>query len=67
VCRSSGESLRRRNKALESGADAGEIAEAVEMAKQVRKEAADKMDEFSAGSKDCGFTPPRWIKSACCG
>jgi AhpD family alkylhydroperoxidase len=56
-----------RNKALEFGADAGEIAEAIEIGKQVRKGAADKMDGFSAGSKDCGFAPPQWIKSACCG
>ena len=55
-----------KNKALEFGADAGEIAEAIETGKQVRKGAADQMDEF-AGLKDCGFAPPRWIKSACCG
>ncbi|MGZ9148954.1 MAG: carboxymuconolactone decarboxylase family protein [Candidatus Deferrimicrobiaceae bacterium] len=53
--------------ALEEGSDAEEIAEAIEMGKQVRKGAADKMDEFSAGSKDCGFAPMGWIKSACCG
>ncbi len=56
-----------KNKALEFGAEEGEIAEAIGMGKQVRKGAADKMDEFSAGAKDCGFAPPRWIKSACCG
>lgn len=53
--------------ALEEGSDAEEIAEAIEMGKHVRKGAADKMDEFSTGSKDCGFTPLRWNKSACCG
>jgi len=53
--------------ALEEGSDAEEIAEAIEVGKQVRKGAADKMYEFSAGSKDCGFTPLRWNKSACCG
>ena len=56
-----------KNKALEFGADEGEIAEAIGMGKQVRKGAADKMDEFSAGSKECGSTPPRWNRSACCG
>ena len=56
-----------RNKALESGADAGEIAEAIEVGKQVRKGAAAKMDEYSAGAKECGFGPPPWAKSACCG
>jgi AhpD family alkylhydroperoxidase len=56
-----------KNKALEFGAEEGEIAEAIGMGKQVGKGAADKMDEFSAGSKDCGCAPPRWIKSACCG
>ena len=56
-----------KNKALEFGAEEGEIAEAIGMGKQVRKGAADKMDEFSAGSKDCGFAPPRWSKAACCG
>jgi AhpD family alkylhydroperoxidase len=56
-----------KNKALEFGADAGEIVEAIEMGKQVRKGAAAKMDEFSAGPKDCGFATTGWIKSACCG
>jgi AhpD family alkylhydroperoxidase len=56
-----------KKKALELGADAGEIGEAIEMGKQVRKAAADKMDEYSAGSKECGFPPMGWIKSACCG
>jgi AhpD family alkylhydroperoxidase len=56
-----------KNKALDFGANAGEIAEAIEMGKQVRKGAAAKMDEFSAGPIDCGFAPTGWIKSACCG
>ena len=56
-----------KNKALEFGADAGEIAEAIETGKQVRKGAANKMDEFSAGSKDCGLPPMGWMKSTCCG
>jgi AhpD family alkylhydroperoxidase len=56
-----------KSKALEFGADAGEIAEAIEVGRQVRKGAANKMDEFSAASKDCGFPPMGWMKSACCG
>ena len=36
------------NKAAESGADAEEIAAAIEMGKRVRKGAAAKMDEYSA-------------------
>jgi AhpD family alkylhydroperoxidase len=57
------------NKALEFGADAGEIAEAIDIGKWVRKGAAAKMDQFAteirtnvpaaevsktAGSRCCG-------------
>ena len=37
------------SKALENGADAREIAEAIEVGKMVRKGAASKMDAFAEG------------------
>ena len=55
------------NKALEFGADAREIAEAVEMGKQVRKGAAAKMDQFSSSMKETQPVPADATKSACCG
>lgn len=54
-------------KALEFGAEPGEIAVAVEVGKQVRKGAAAKMDDFSATLKDRGNSSPTATKSACCG
>ena len=54
------------NKAIEFGADAGEIAEAIEMGKRVRKGAAARMDEFSSGLKGSETTPKCSTRSACC-
>jgi len=42
------------DKALEFGANLGEIAEAIEMGKGVRKGAAAEMDDFSSSLKDVG-------------
>ena len=55
------------DKALEFGADAGEIAEAIEMGRRVRKGAAARMDEFSSGLKGSETTPKCSTRSACCG
>jgi len=54
-------------KALEFGADAGEIAAAVEVGKQVRKGASAKMDQFSSSMKETQLVPVDAKKSACCG
>lgn len=54
------------DKALEFGADAGEIAEAIEMGKRVRKGAAVKMDEYSSSFKSAGTAPSASSRSACC-
>lgn len=55
------------NKALEFGADAGEVAEAIEMGKRVRKGASAKMDEFSSSVKEAVSAPAGEKKSVCCG
>jgi AhpD family alkylhydroperoxidase len=54
------------DKALEFGAESGEIAEAIEMGKRVRKGASAKMDTFSSGLK-VGTTPAGTANSGCCG
>lgn len=55
------------NKALEFGAEAGEVADAIEMGKRVRKGASAKMDEFSSSVKETVSAPAGEKKSACCG
>lgn len=57
------------DKALEFGADAGEVAAAIEMGKRVRKGASAKMDEYAASvsSDSAGSGPAGAAKSACCG
>jgi AhpD family alkylhydroperoxidase len=55
------------NKALEFGAEAGEVAEAIEMGKRVRKGASAKMDEFSSSVKETVAAPAAEKKSGCCG
>ena len=55
------------NKALEFGANAEEIAEAIEMGKQVRKGAAAKMDGFAASLKDVPPAPSGAKDPVCCG
>lgn len=54
-------------KALESGADAGEIAEAIEMGKRVRKGASGKMDAYASHLLLAGPARDRKTESACCG
>lgn len=54
------------DKALEFGADAGEVAEAIEMGKRVRKGASAKMDEFSSSVKETVSAPAGAKKSVCC-
>ncbi len=54
------------DKALESGADPGDVAEAVEMGKRVRKGAAAKMDGF-ASETVAAIGAAGEKKSACCG
>jgi AhpD family alkylhydroperoxidase len=55
-------------KALEAGADAEEIAEAVEMGKRVRKGAAAKMDQFvsETGKPATCCQPARDPSFGCC-
>ena len=53
------------DKALEFGADPGEIAEAIEMGKRVRKGASAKMDTFASGLK-VGQVPAGAASSGCC-
>ena len=57
------------DKAVEFGADAGEIAAAVEMGKRVRKGASAKMDEYASSVTSGGVNPcsAGAAKSACCG
>lgn len=55
------------NKAIEFGADAAEIADAIEMGKRVRKGAGAKMDEFSSALKTSGTAPKGSVKPFCCG
>ncbi len=55
-------------KALENGADAEEVADAVEVGKTVRKGAAAKFDKFAAGPAGpafCAAAPGRG-PGACC-
>jgi AhpD family alkylhydroperoxidase len=55
-------------KALESGAGADEIAEAVEVGKTVRKGAAAGMDKFAAGlaAPACSAAAPASGAGVCC-
>lgn len=57
------------DKALEFGADAAEVAEAIEMGKRVRKGASAKMDEYASSvNSSCEKPAPAGAtKSACCG
>lgn len=57
-----------RKKALETGSDAEEIAEAIEMGRQVRKGAAANMDQFIAelGKVACCNGPAKSPSSGCC-
>ncbi len=54
------------DKALESGADPSDVAEAVEMGKRVRKGATAKMDGFASETVAAIGTVGE-KKSACCG
>jgi len=54
-------------KALESGADAEEVAVAIEVGKQVRKGASAKMDQFSSGLKEIHPVSAGAAGSPCCG
>ena len=54
-------------KALEFGAEASDIATAIEVGKQVRKGAAGKMDAFAASLKDVPQTPAEVKRTICCG
>lgn len=57
------------NKALEFGADAGEIAEAIDIGKWVRKGAAAKMDQLASEIKMNvpGAEVSKTAGSRCCG
>lgn len=54
-------------KALEFGADAKEVATAIEIGKLVRKGAAAKMDAFAASLKDVPPAPSGAKDPVCCG
>jgi AhpD family alkylhydroperoxidase len=54
-------------KAFEYGADAGEIAAAIEVGKQVRKGASGKMDAYASHVLLAGPAQDRKPESACCG
>jgi AhpD family alkylhydroperoxidase len=54
-------------KALEFGADAEEVAVAIEVGKRVRKGASAKMDSFAAILKDVAPAPTGAKDSICCG
>ena len=54
------------NKAREFGADAGEVAVAIEIGKQVRKGASAKMDQFSSSLKEKLPVPVAAAGSPCC-
>jgi len=56
-----------KNKALEFGADAEEVAVAIEVGKQVRKGATAKMDSFAASLKDVVPASGGAKDSICCG
>lgn len=56
------------NKALENGAEEQEIAEAIEVAKMVRKGAASKMDEFALSLNRAAHSTSKASKEDCgCG
>jgi len=55
-------------KALESGADEQEIAEAIEVGKMVRKGAASKMDKFASSLNEASPSPASASDGGCgCG
>jgi AhpD family alkylhydroperoxidase len=53
-------------KALAYGADSGEVNDAIEVGKQVRKGASAKMDQFSSSMKEIAPVPAA-AGSPCCG
>lgn len=55
------------DKALEFGADAGDIATAIEVGKLVRKGAAAKMDGFAANLRSVPPAPAGAKATVCCG
>lgn len=52
-------------KALENGANEGEISEAIEVGKMVRKGAASKMDKFAASLNAAVPTPATGMDGGC--
>lgn len=52
-------------KALENGADEGEISEAIEVGKMVRKGAASKMDKFASALNYAGHSPATTTEGGC--
>ena len=52
-------------RALENGADAQEVAEAVEVGKLVRQGASSKMDEFASRLNEAAFPTARPWKDGC--
>lgn len=54
------------DKAIEFGADAGEVAEAIEMGKRVRKGASSKLDAFASGLR-AASGPAGSADKTCCG
>jgi AhpD family alkylhydroperoxidase len=56
-----------KEKALEFGADAGDIATAIEVGKSVRKGAAAKMDGFAESLKGVPPAPAGAKPPVCCG
>lgn len=55
------------DKAIEFGADAEEVAVAIEVGKQVRKGASAKMDQFSSSLQKTNPVPAGAAGSPCCG
>ncbi|MBI4013199.1 MAG: carboxymuconolactone decarboxylase family protein [Candidatus Rokubacteria bacterium] len=54
-------------KAVESGVDEGEIAQAIDVGTMVRKGAADKMDQLMERLRRPAFPAPRGSTARCCG
>lgn len=52
-------------KALENGADEGEIAEAIEIGNMVRRGAASKMDKFASGLNFAIPAPANGLEGGC--
>ncbi|MGE5799804.1 MAG: carboxymuconolactone decarboxylase family protein [Syntrophaceae bacterium] len=53
-------------KALQFGADAEEVAAAIEVGQRVRKGAGGKMDTFASSLKEIGSDQAKATSSACC-